>query len=154
PPSGGGLTSRITFFPAPMVTLSPSRGTFFSGQLARSDQRVGLIACDPFFLAASTTASALARQEAGTSKARRNGRSCFLMASIPCDSPQKRPENSANLRRQIAPGGRQAASRTHAGRNGLAADESAGRAAPTRPSLCERALISRARSDGRERRLW
>ena len=45
-PSAGGLTSRTTSLPAAMVTLSPARGTRRSGQLAGSDQFVGLTAGD------------------------------------------------------------------------------------------------------------
>src|SRR5512138_1438420 len=76
PPSGGGLTSRITSLPAAMVTLSPARGTFLSGQLARSDQRVGFTG----FSAAPTTADTLPSKSAGTSNARRNEQFFFLMA--------------------------------------------------------------------------
>ena len=42
PPSGGGLTSRMTDLPSGMVTLAPATGTFLSGQVARSDHRVAL----------------------------------------------------------------------------------------------------------------
>src|SRR4029434_200324 len=47
-PNAGGLTSRTTSLPAAIVTLSPARGTFLSGQVAGSDQR--LAAGDPALL--------------------------------------------------------------------------------------------------------
>ena len=49
-PSAGGLTSRTTSLPFAMVTLSPAAGTLLSGQVAGSDQFVGLAAGDPAFL--------------------------------------------------------------------------------------------------------
>ncbi len=45
PCSGGGLTSRMTFISFSMVTTSSLAGTFLSGQVAGSDQR--LAAGDP-----------------------------------------------------------------------------------------------------------
>ena len=47
PPSDGGLTSRSTSLPLSMVTVSPARGTFPSGQVAGLDQSSGSTACDP-----------------------------------------------------------------------------------------------------------
>ncbi len=44
PPSAGGLTSSTTCRSLPMVTLSPATGTLRFGQLAGSDQLVGLAA--------------------------------------------------------------------------------------------------------------
>src|SRR5262245_27505267 len=71
PFSAGGLTSRTTYLPAAMVTLSPARGTCLSGQVAGSDQRVCLDG-DPA-VCACTTANALTSRNTG-SDARRNER--------------------------------------------------------------------------------
>src|SRR5215510_8777618 len=59
-----------------MVTTSSLAGTFLSGQLAGSDQRVCLDG-DPA-VCACTTANALTSRNTGRSDARRNERWCVL----------------------------------------------------------------------------
>src|SRR6478609_1455498 len=77
PPSAGGLTSRTTFLPVGISTLSPAAGTFLFGQVARSDHFVG------FGSAAWATGNTLPIRTAGTSENRRNERFFRRMTSTP-----------------------------------------------------------------------
>src|SRR6185436_14582897 len=70
PCSAGGLTSRTTSLPLSIVTLSPAAGTLRFGQVAGSDQFVGLAAGVPAVWAC-TTAITLTRRNAGISDIRR-----------------------------------------------------------------------------------
>src|ERR1700733_2430305 len=82
PCSGGELTSRTTSLPLSMVTSSPARGTFWSGQVAGLDQSSCLIAGDlPSW--ACATAHTLPRRTNGSSDTTRNERFFLLMTSTP-----------------------------------------------------------------------
>src|SRR6188768_2274336 len=89
PPRAGGLTSSTTSLSRPMVTLSPATGTLRLGQVAGSDQLVGLAN------APASCACAPAARKPERADKRSNERDSFRTASTP-----KRKKDPGILRPQ------------------------------------------------------